>query len=90
MGIGKTSRLLAVLFALCGEAPSGLVLDDLINTSCDHTLVRVEGCLNNLPFFIERRKRRGGPVAVKTDLPEQLKIDPKIFVDGRDNRKRIF
>ncbi|NHV96426.1 MAG: AAA family ATPase [Thaumarchaeota archaeon] len=87
MGTGKTSRLLAVLFALCGEAPSGLTLDDLINTSSDHMLVRVEGRINNLPFYIERRKRRGGPVAVKTDLPEQLKIDPKIFVDGREISK---
>ncbi len=87
MGAGKTSRLLAVLFALCGEAPSGLVLDDLINTSSDYMLVRVEGRINNLPFYIERRKRRGGPVAVKTDLPEQLKIDPKIFVDGREIAK---
>ncbi len=87
MGTGKTSRLLAVLFALCGEAPSGLTLDDLINTSSDYMLVRVEGRVNNLPFYIERRKRRGGPVAVKTDLPEQLKIDPKIFVDGREIAK---
>ena len=87
MGTGKTSRLLAVLFALCGEAPSGLTLDDLINTSSDHMLVRVEGRVNNLPFYIERRKKRGGPVAVKTDLPEQLKIDPKIFVDGREIAK---
>ena len=87
MGTGKTSRLLAVLFALCGEAPSGLTLDDLINTSSDYMLVRVEGRINNLPFYIERRKRRGGPVAVKTDLPEQLKIDPKIFVDGREIAK---
>lgn len=87
MGSGKTSRLLAVLFALCGGAPSGLILDDLINTSSDHMSVRVEGYLNGLPFFIERRKRRGGPVAVKTDLPEQLKIDPKIFVDGREVAK---
>jgi DNA repair exonuclease SbcCD ATPase subunit len=87
MGAGKTSRLLAVLFALCGEAPSGLVLDDLINTSSDYMLVRVEGRINNLPFYIERRKRRGGPVAVKTDLTEQLKIDPKIFVDGREIAK---
>jgi DNA repair exonuclease SbcCD ATPase subunit len=87
MGVGKTSRLLAVLFALCGEAPYGLTLDDLINSSSDYMLVRVEGSVNNLPFYIERRKRRGGPVAVKTDLPERLRVDPKIFVDGREIAK---
>jgi len=87
MGTGKTSRLLAILFALCGESPPGLTLDDLINTSSDHMLVRVEGRLNNLPFYIERRKKRGGSAAVKTDLAEQLKIDPKIFVDGREIAK---
>lgn len=87
MGSGKTSRLLAVLFALCGEAPSYMTLDDLINASSDYMWVRVEGRVNNLPFYIERRKKRGGAVTVKTDLPEPLGIDAKIFVEGRDVAK---
>ncbi|MEM3651818.1 MAG: AAA family ATPase [Nitrososphaerales archaeon] len=87
MGSGKTSRLLAVLFALSGEAPSNMVLDDLINTSYEYMWVRVEGRINDLPFYIERRKKRGGSVSVKTNLPEPFNISSKIFVDGREVAK---
>lgn len=87
MGSGKTSRLLAVLFALSGEAPPNMVLDDLINSSSEYMWVRVEGRINGLPFYIERRKKRGGAVNVKTDLPEPLKITSRIFVDGREVAK---
>lgn len=87
MGSGKTSKLLAVLFALTGSTVSGLHLDDLINIDSEFMWVRVEGKVKGHPFYIERRKRRGQATVTRTDLPSIPKLSERIFIEGREIAK---
>ncbi len=84
MGSGKTSRLLALLYNLTGSAPQGLSLDDLINVHSDFMWVRVSGIMDDKPFSLERRKRRGLASTVKTDLARLPSFDQKILIEGRE------
>jgi len=84
MGSGKTSKLLAILFSLTGQSPAGITLDDLINTNSEYMLVKVDGKIDGTSFFLERRKKRGSSVSVKTNLQELPTIKEKIFIEGRE------
>lgn len=84
MGSGKTSRLLAILYALTGVAPEGLSLDDLIHTDSLYLWVKATGTSDGSTFTVERRKSRGQASVLKTEPPHlELAVDEKIFIEGR-------
>ena len=69
-GAGKTSLVMAPLWALSGETDprpqgstmSGLTGGDVVNDFCDQARVRLEGTVNGEPFVVERvatRKTKG-------------------------------
>lgn len=85
MGSGKTSRLLAILYALTGAAPKGLSLDDLIHVDSQYLWVKAAGTYDGTPFTLERRKSRGQASVLKTEPPHlELTVDEKLFIEGRE------
>jgi len=68
MGVGKTSKLLAILYCLTGSAPQGMNLDDMINIDSDHMWVKIEGEHNGQKFIFERSKRTGRPSSFKINI----------------------
>jgi DNA repair exonuclease SbcCD ATPase subunit len=87
MGMGKTSRLLAILFGLTNSTLPGLNLDDLINVESDFMWTRIEGVYNNQSFFLERRKKHSQATLTKTDLAGLPKLSGRIFIEGREISK---
>ena len=84
MGVGKTSKLLAILYCLTGSAPQGMNLDDMINIDSDHMWVKIEGEHNGQKFIFERSKRTGRPSSFKINIDNLPKVNENIFIDGRD------
>jgi len=84
MGVGKTSKLLAILYCLTGSAPPGINLDDMINIDSDHMWVKIEGEHNGQKFIFERSKRTGRPSSCKINIDNLPKVNENIFIDGRD------
>jgi len=84
MGTGKTSKLLAILFGLTGEAPSGLTLDDLIHVSSDSMKVTLNGRSGEQPFTITRTKNRGSPTHTKVEGEPPRGLNGKLLIEGRE------
>jgi len=85
MGIGKTSKLLSILFCLTGSSPHGLNLDELINSNTDSMRVRALITLNGEIYSLERKKRRRMPASFSIK-PEDVRLPPLdigIFIEGR-------
>jgi DNA repair exonuclease SbcCD ATPase subunit len=84
MGSGKTSRLLALYYALTGATPPGVNLDELIHVEADFMWVEVQGWLGDRPFTLVRRKRRGQASSFRSDPKDFPPLPPNIYVEGRD------
>ncbi len=91
MGSGKTSRLLAILFALTGSTLAGLTLDDMINLNSDRMVVRVGIEKDGKYHKVERSKRRGYSSSLKfLGEPLTLAIDENIYIEGRKISEIFF
>ncbi len=84
MGIGKTSRLLAILYGLTGSAPSGINLDDMINVNSDYMWVKTEVEIDGKSYTLERGKRREHATTLSTDIEEMPKLSENMYIEGRE------
>jgi DNA repair exonuclease SbcCD ATPase subunit len=87
MGSGKTSKLLAILFALTGSARSGMTLDELINVNSERMKVRIVGEYDGEKFEVVRSKRPRSSTQTKGKAP--FEVSERIYVEGREIA-RIF
>jgi chromosome segregation protein len=84
MGTGKTSRLLAILYGLTGQAPGGLSLDEVVHADSEYMWVQLRGTHEGQPVVVERRKTRRSGSAVKV-TPETVALPSadRLFIEGR-------
>ena len=89
-GTGKTSLVMAPLWALTGDidtrsdtgtAGRGLTNADVVNEACKRARVRVEGTIDGVPFTVERsvvRRGRGGGLVFEYNGVDKTQQDARM------------